>query len=438
MSSKNNSMLDYCRYVDAIEQLVEGNRSENLAEWRHRVQLCLDGEPGRVLRREVEIKALRQLGAFFTGTRLARRVTSSLKINNDTSSLFFDPTCGAGDLLLAIAKQLPISKSFRKTLDRWNVQLAGCDIAPEFVRLTKARLVLLAAKRCRVCLIDERIFLGDTFTKIVVDDFLSHSNLVTEADIVITNPPFGYTLAPNSCGWANGRISAAALFMERIIHSTKYGSRIYALLPEVLRSGTRYIYWRRMISSLGIVRNERSLGMFDQWADVDVYLLDYHKVNSNCSEHRKHARYFENKRGGVGRRFEIHVGSVVPHRHAEEGQEVPYVHARSLSTWTEHKNILEKRKFTGRLFKPPFVVVRRTSRPGGGKRANAALVCTQEAVAVENHLIVMLPKDGELDTCRALMTRLRSAKTDDWIDKRLRCRHLTTPVLSEMPWWSKL
>ena len=126
---------------------------------------------------------------------------------------------------------------------------------------------------------------------------------------------------------------------------------------------------------------------------------------------------------------------MVPHRHAEAGPLVAYVHARSLPPWTECTKIAENRKFTGRLFQPPFVTVRRTSRPGDKKRAVASLVLSDEPVAVENHLLVLLPRDGTASTCKQLLARLRSAKTDDWINRRLRCRHLTTAVLTDMPWW---
>ena len=203
---------------------------------------------------------------------------------------------------------------------------------------------------------------------------------------------------------------------------------------DVLRSGSRYERWRNMISTLGAIRRERPLGLFDQWADVDVYLLDLLKTREQKGG-GVGISISARKLGGVGRRFAVHVGPVVPHRHEEIGPEVRYIHARSLPAWGERKRIVEKRKFTGRLFGPPFVAVRRTSRPDGGKRAIATLVLGKGAVAVENHLMVLLPKDGTEDTCRALITRLQSSKTDNWLNRRLRCRHLTTSVLAEMPWW---
>jgi len=138
-----------------------------------------------------------------------------------------------------------------------------------------------------------------------------------------------------------------------------------------------------------------------------------------------------------GRLTAVRVGPVVPHRHAEKGPLVPYIHARSLPSWSECTDIAESRRFMGRLFAPPFVAVRRTSRPDNGSRAVATLVLGNTPVAVENHLIVFLPKDETVETCRGLMQRLRSPKTDTWLNARLRCRHLTTRALAEMPWWYK-
>ena len=262
--------------------------------------------------------------------------------------------------------------------------------------------------------------------------------MANKPDVVVMNPPFGYRIAPKTCKWAQGRINAAALFVENTINQTKNGARTVAILPDVLRSGSRYQSWRNEISIFGSINSERSLGVFDKWADVDVYLFDFCRSGANDSRKQRIPPFVKGKKGGIGKRFEIHVGTVVPHRHPEVGKDVPYVHARSLPSWSECERIEEKRKFDGRLFKPPFVVVRRTSRPGSGKRATATIVNGKEAVAVENHLIVFLPKDGKLNSCRALMKRLYSTKTDEWLNRRLRCRHLTIPAFNEMPWWYQL
>ena len=452
-----NALRRFRQYIGVIEQLAQGREVLSPVEWRRKMETCLDGEPGEVLRREVEYARLRQQGAYFTGARMASRVANALgvdlegknrtddgiRLNGVSSSqpdsrhLYFDPTCGAGDLLLAVAKKLPIACTLGKTLADWGRCLGGCDISPDFVRLAKARLVLLAAKRCRVRPSDENVVLSRTFPKIVEADFLSHPSRAQHADVVIMNPPFGYTRAPNGCEWAQGRINAAAMFAERAISDSREGTRIAAILPDVLRSGSRYERWRNLIGALGSIRGERPLGLFDRWADVDVYLLDFLKAADRQERGKAAIQPSARQLRGVGKRFAVHVGPLVPHRHKEEGPEVLYIHARSLPAWGEHKRIVEKRKFSGRLFEPPFVAVRRTSRPNARKRAVATLVLGEGDVAVENHLIVLLPKDGTTRTCRNLMLRLQSTKTDDWINSRMRCRHLTTAVVAGMPWWYK-
>ena len=435
MSKSKSAMVRFERYVEVIERLAQGDGSFDTEQRQILVRKCLDGGPASVLRREFEIKNLRKQGAFFTGSTLATKLATKLDINEYNQQVIFDPTCGAGDLLMAVAKRLPIADTFRQTIDTWGEILTGCDIVPEFVRLAKARLVLLAAKRCRIRLRNPKVDLSATFPLIVKSDFLDHSLLANNADSVIMNPPYGYTNAPSECEWAQGRVSAAALFTERTIQHSRDGTRVLAVLPEVLRSGSRYRYWRRSLKVLGTIRSERSLGLFDRWADVDVYLLDFTKNLRNHYPYTADTQQCKSRFGGVGKRFSIHVGAVVPHRHPEEGVKLPYIHARSLPPWCEVHTIDETRRFNGRVFRPPFVVVRRTSRPDSGKRAVATLVLCNQDVAIENHLIVMIPKDGNVETCRALLKRLRADRTDCWINSRLRCRHLTTVVLAEMPWW---
>ena len=424
---------EFRRYVDDLESLARGHNLPEAHDWKRRLLACLDTEPATVLRRAEKSVALRRQGAYFTGSAMATTVANMLAVKSDSRLTYLDPTSGAGDLLLAIAQRLPIHQTLKRTIATWGERLAGFEVSAEFVRASKARLVLLAAKRCRIRPAEADVQLQHVFPRIVQADFLPNSAATRLADVVVMNPPFGYANAPDGCMWANGRVNTAATFFEAVLRNSRDGTRIAAILPDVLRAGTRYKRWRNEILAYGSIRCERPLGIFDRWADVDVYLLDYrvHRVHRHPSTTSSPSR----PRAGVGRRFAVHVGPVVPHRHAEAGPLAPYVHARSLPPWTECTQIAETRKFTGRLFQPPFVTVRRTSRPGDKGRAVASLVLSDEPVAVENHLLVLLPRDGTATACRHLVARLRSAKTDEWINRRLRCRHLTTAVLADMPWW---
>jgi len=423
------------QYVSSLEGLAQGDGPLGSVEWRQRLVACLDGEPADVLRSQEDRSLLKEQGAYFTSTKMARKLATKVSVTSDSQGLYFDPACGAGDLLLGVAKRLPIAPTLQETILDWSKRLAGWDISPDFVRMAKARLVLLAASRCRVRPSSQGIALDSVFPRISARDFFSRSMPLQPDDVVVMNPPFSYIPTPYNCDWSSGQVNAAAVFTEKVVRDAPAGLRVVAILPEVLRSGTRYDRWRRVLSSLARIRSQRTLGQFDKWTDVDVYLLDLVRASSESVHGGNEALSAGRARGGVGRRFSVHVGPVVPHRHKKTGPDVRFIHARSVPAWGECKELGETRRFNGRLFLPPFVVVRRTSRPGDAKRAVASLILGDAPVAIENHLIVLVPRDASAATCKELMWRLASRKTDAWLDKRIRCRHLTTRVLSTLPWW---
>jgi hypothetical protein len=130
--------------------------------------------------------------------------------------------------------------------------------------------------------------------------------------------------------------------------------------------------------------------------------------------------------------FEVSVGPVVPHRCPHKGNCYPYLDTSSAIPWSIVSK-LPKRRFKGTVTKPPFVVVRRTSNPGDKYRAVAAMVTGSSPVAVENHLIVLKPKDGTIKQCNKLIEFLKRASANQWFNERIRCRHLTVSSVKEMP-----
>jgi len=131
--------------------------------------------------------------------------------------------------------------------------------------------------------------------------------------------------------------------------------------------------------------------------------------------------------------FDVHVGRVVPHRDKKTGPRHPYIHARCISTWTVVKKFSEKRKHKGLAYEPPFVVIRRTSRPGHPYRATATVIAGKRPVAVENHLIVCEPKNRKLAMCKKLMLQLKTKIANKYLDTRIRCRHLTVGAVEAIP-----
>jgi hypothetical protein len=86
------------------------------------------------------------------------------------------------------------------------------------------------------------------------------------------------------------------------------------------------------------------------------------------------------------------------------------------------------------LKQPPFVAIRRTSSPSDTFRAAGTLVIGKQMIAAENHLIIARPKSGSIDDCRKLLRMLRNPDTNNFLNQRIRCRHLTVSAVREIPW----
>src|SRR5437870_1274544 len=129
-------MRSYAKYVERVERLAS-NADRSAADFWMESKTALDGEPSRMLRATNTLDKRRRLGSFFTSRVLADLALMKRKFNY--KSRIADPACGAGDLLLAAARRLPIRNTLEATLDYWNSVLQGSDIRPEFVRLAKAR-----------------------------------------------------------------------------------------------------------------------------------------------------------------------------------------------------------------------------------------------------------------------------------------------------------
>ena len=107
----------------------------------------LDGQAAVALRETVPLKARRDTGAFFSSSDLRAAAFAACSEKTESAAPTLDPAVGAGDLLIEAAKALPIDPDLEQTLRHWGGLLHGRDIDPTFVRLTKARLVLLAFAR---------------------------------------------------------------------------------------------------------------------------------------------------------------------------------------------------------------------------------------------------------------------------------------------------
>lgn len=385
------------------------------------------------LRMLIPITDLRDAGSFFTGDDLADIAVESIEVPIGLASKVLDPTCGAGNLLVACSKKLPISESLTETIRQWGKILAGWDIFPEFVETTKLRIILEAINR-GCCLRGSNLEeLKGLLPHVRCTNALIEKNAYGVFSHIIVNPPFGRIQAPKSCTWSNGFTNSAGVFIEHIVSNLKIGVCVVAILPEVLRCGTRYSAWREILDSK-INHNLHLAGRFDRKTNVDVFLLCgvVRDLALGGGEQGWAGQQDESSR--VGDKFSISVGPVVPFRDPEEGIRVPYIYPRILPKWEEVDSFSEYRCFSGRVVAPPFVVIRRTSSPSDRERAIATLIKGKARVAVENHLIIAEPKDGSLESCRKLMRILGDRRTNDFLNERIRCRHLTVGSVKETPW----
>ena len=433
--STSSEMLSYDPYVSSVEELAEAALSYG-ANWESSLipNGLLDGQAGAALRKNIPLRTRRKQGAFFSSSDLRATALQSAQDAIDATASFLDPAVGGGDLLIEVARHLPVQKDLGRTLQHWGQVLHGRDLEPGFVRLARARLVLLAVARGSVANSKNTEGLEAVLPEIRVGDGLELLASGWSGGHIVMNPPFTYRVASEDTSWASGRTSAAAIFLAAAVAGAHLGTRITAILPDVIRAGSRYRRLREFVAAHLSVTSAKPYGQFDAWTDIDVFILRGLIEQTAARAATKEWWHLTNEER-LGDKFDIHVGTVVPHRDQEPGEPYAYLRARDIPLGGEFDaSHAERRGFQKRLFKPPFVVVRRTSRPGDKSRGLGTVILGTASVLVENHLMILKPKDGSLDACRRVVNMLDSTNARNWLDNRIRCRHLTVTALSEMPW----
>lgn len=395
----------------------------------------LNGNVGTELRRRVSLDHRQKTGAFFTSEAL-RTLTISTSFLNAGDSQIWDPACGAGDLLLRAAEAMPATLDLATTLETWGGRLCGNDIEPVFVRAAKARLVIAAYLRGARRQPGGRLSISKIFPLIHVADSLAHPPSFKPIRIVL-NPPFIAINQKIEHSWGAGNVSAAAVFIDMCMKVAAPGALIAAILPDVLRTGTRYERWRSSVHKIADVTRLHVYGAFDPQADVDVFIAEL-RVRSLDQEPALDADPWgiskTSASATLGNYCTVAVGTVVPHRHKNIGPDLPYLHSKDAPKWAVINSIAARRQFSGTTFQPPFVVIRRTSSPSDKFRAVGTLVACNERVAVENHLIICSPNDGTIATCEKILGVLHADTTNEWLNGRIRCRHLTVSSVKDIPW----
>lgn len=426
-------MKAYAEYVSHIEKLCERIILGVIPKDDKAVIYALNGQPARKLQQLVSYDTRRESGAFFSGGFLSKETKPLI----DPKLLgcdyrIIDPACGAGDLLVDVAKNITISEDFEDTMSSWENIFYGSDLHYEFVMATKARLALTALHN-GVALPQRFKGIGSYFKNIKQGCGVTTADMGMGFSYVVMNPPYNLVDTPMGCEWSSGKTNYAAVFFHDYVVKSKAGTRIIAILPEVLRSGARYDRWRRIVSNKMLVNKISALGQFEPDIDVNVFLIDAIVVGNNNSI-VNWSYPVTNDCCTISSMFDLSIGTVVDYRDSHDGPMVPYLISKDLPKWTIIKNISHTRRYSRKTVSSPFVVIRRTSRPDDLFRAVSTIINADSPVAVDNHLIVLQPKDKSLETCQALLNMLRAKWSNDWLNERIRCRHLTISSIAEMPW----
>ena len=435
MFTDSSSPSTFSSYVTSIEVLATATlRGETYQPAGLSFAAMLDGQTGVKLRETVPINVRKNLGAFFSSSALRGAAVKLEPQEILDGSPVLDPAMGAGDLLLEVASHLPIVGGLTDTMRLWGSFLHGRDIEPDFVRLAKARLVLLAVSRGVVATGNNCTGLDWILPGLQVGDGLGALHGGRSWGHIIMNPPYTHRQAAPETQWASGRTNLAAEFLAEAVEFARAGTRLTAILPDVIRTGSRYGRLRSFVQGRLHSTEVEIFGQFDPWTDVDVFILKGIVGDGSLPEPSVH--WWERTIGQkIGDRFDVCVGPVVPHRDPESESSLLYLHARAIPLGGEYDvSHAERRGFENRAFSPPFVVVRRTSRPGDRSRGIGTLILGEEAALVENHLIVLKPKDGTLQACQDVVKVLNSIRTKEWLDDRIRCRHLTVSSIRDVPW----
>lgn len=426
----------YLTYREELASVLLGTDAE-ASSINEQAAAHLDGLPYQRLRQGIPVEVRRSYSTFFTSSALRTRLVAPYQNLVSTGAAVLDPACGAGDLLLAAIGALPRTWTAAKLRRHVAARFHGRELVPVLAEVARDRLQLAVAMVTHSGYPPTTISLP----KVRAGDGLGADVEYARAELVLLNPPYGRVVLPQSEDWGEGLTSEAAPFTLGVLRRCQAGTYVAAILPDVLRSGSRYRKWRDQVEKVADVEQVEVIGLFDAWTDIDVFIMHMRvrawqgapragRSNAWCGD--LHA---EPSAVALADVADVSVGDVVPHRHPEAGPSVPYLSVHSAPIGATVRSA-PTRRFAGRLHQAPFVAVRRTSAPtrGRGSRIATSIVDGQLGlVAVENHLIVVKPRVDGIEACLQLSKQLTHPSVTAWLEGRLRTRHLTKQAMLEIP-----
>lgn len=389
----------------------------------------LNGGANAYIQNNYDSRFLKEWGIFFTdknrGLSLAKKLLSASK---QLTTPVMDPTCGAGDLLLSCARFFPLEPTIFDTLALWSNLVHGYDIHADFINIAKKRLTLLAAFRTNQSAVG--ININSFFPELKVQDFLQPNIRLEEKYHIIANPPFHPQQAPSNYRFSSGRTNSAAIILDKCIEILPSHCKIATILPDVIRSGSRY---KKLLEDVQSKLNYPKVsieGKFSKEVDVDVFILTGKRRDTAKTVKFSSIQEITT----IQDSFKVSVGAVVPHRHKDEGEYYPYITAKDIKLGSRTCTVSNSLRFTGTVFKAPFIALKRTSSPSDKNRICASIVKGNKFHAVENHVLVIKPKNNSEQACLSLLNYLTSATCRNWVDQRIRCRHFTVTSIRTIPY----
>lgn len=395
------------------------------------VSNLMNGHATNFVYNTLSLSDRRKHGVFFSGALWAKTILAGHDLTG--WQRFVDPSVGVGDLLLEVCRSLPLQKTANETIKDWADRLVAIDLRKSFLDIAWMRIQGLAYHRHAAEKgQSNKISFKELPKTFQVGDALETNLQLTPDDCVVMNPPYQRIQAPENSFAGKGKRSAAALHLERIIRIAPPGVGIFALIPDVLRSGSSYAKFRTELTNLVNITSFKPFGAFGTQADIDVAIL---VATSKPPEEALIELQPEiSNEQCIEDFFSVSVGPVVPHRTPTDGKLYGYLTAKNAVVGEEIKAASEFATYNCRIERGPFVIVRRTSSPSDKKRARSTLFSSREEALVENHLLILKPKDKKISTCRMLLSVLDNDRTDAWLNHRIRCRHLTVGAIKSLPW----
>lgn len=192
------------------------------------------------------IRNRKATGAYYTPTKVVRQLIDKVVEKNGTDGTVLDPCCGTGNFLLQLPDSFPMEKIYGNDLDRVSVKVTRLNMA---LRFPKADVQLI-------------------YENISNKNYLKNIK-VPEVDLIIGNPPWGYSFSKREkeylkkrfCSAKGKNVESYDVFIEQAMRRLKKDGVLSFVLPEAIlnvrshRAIRKFMMENCSIQYVGFLRN---------------------------------------------------------------------------------------------------------------------------------------------------------------------------------------